>query len=388
MSPRISSLGLGRPLADSLYVNVTGDTMTGSLILNQADLEIRDQQGTAIGTTLGQIIFSGTDAISPWVHTVEVKWDQTLQDYYLRMRGGKVSGSEGILDVGQFAAARGVRATGNVFPAAGSTYDLGLASPYRWRDLRLSRDIYLDGQVYPADQVTKIGTSALGLHTVWFSDSRAGSNRERFRGCRINGFTYGDIYFGADDLYAGFYVQKTVQPGSTAVDHSGDITNLYQGDSTYPVVSLMYGITRVATGAPALPYNGVEIGAVGGCGLQLVGPSGGRTEHRVDSSRILHLGQINTNAAHNLTGIQINLSRAGTLAVYPGVTNSIELGTTSLRWKNLNFAGKLNPLSPQTYSVTNLSTDRTYDAAATSTAELANVLGTLIGDLRTLGLVL
>ena len=46
------------------------------------------------------------------------------------------------------------------------------------------------------------------------------------------------------------------------------------------------------------------------------------------------------------------------------------------------------PFAPPTYSVTNLTTDRTYDANATSTAELADVLGTLIADLRSYGLVL
>ena len=40
-----------------------------------------------------------------------------------------------------------------------------------------------------------------------------------------------------------------------------------------------------------------------------------------------------------------------------------------------------------TYTATNVSTDRSYDANATSTDELADVLGTLIADLRTAGIV-
>jgi hypothetical protein len=39
------------------------------------------------------------------------------------------------------------------------------------------------------------------------------------------------------------------------------------------------------------------------------------------------------------------------------------------------------------YTVTNVTTDRTYDANATSTAELADVLGTLIADLTSYGLL-
>lgn len=53
----------------------------------------------------------------------------------------------------------------------------------------------------------------------------------------------------------------------------------------------------------------------------------------------------------------------------------------------IGFFGVTPATRATTYSVTNLTTDRTYDANATSTAELADVLGTLIADLRTYGLV-
>jgi hypothetical protein len=39
------------------------------------------------------------------------------------------------------------------------------------------------------------------------------------------------------------------------------------------------------------------------------------------------------------------------------------------------------------YAASNVTPDRTYDAASTTTGELANVLGTLIADLRTKGLI-
>ena len=41
----------------------------------------------------------------------------------------------------------------------------------------------------------------------------------------------------------------------------------------------------------------------------------------------------------------------------------------------------------QTYTITNVTPDRSYDADATTTAELADTLGTLISDLRAVGLV-
>ncbi len=39
-----------------------------------------------------------------------------------------------------------------------------------------------------------------------------------------------------------------------------------------------------------------------------------------------------------------------------------------------------------TYTISNLSEDRTYDANSTSTAELADILGTLISDLADQGI--
>jgi hypothetical protein len=45
------------------------------------------------------------------------------------------------------------------------------------------------------------------------------------------------------------------------------------------------------------------------------------------------------------------------------------------------------PASPATYTPTNVTTDRSYDADSTTTAELADVLGTLIADLQSIGLI-
>lgn len=57
----------------------------------------------------------------------------------------------------------------------------------------------------------------------------------------------------------------------------------------------------------------------------------------------------------------------------------------------INEANEITRLSwpaPQTYAASNVTTDRTYDANSTSTDELADVLGTLIADLRARGQVL
>lgn len=52
------------------------------------------------------------------------------------------------------------------------------------------------------------------------------------------------------------------------------------------------------------------------------------------------------------------------------------------------FNGTTPPASLGTYTVTNLTTDRTYDADTVAVAELADIVGTLIADLRAQGIVL
>jgi len=64
------------------------------------------------------------------------------------------------------------------------------------------------------------------------------------------------------------------------------------------------------------------------------------------------------------------------------------------RWANqlvnqleLNLSSTNLAASKDRYTITNVTADRTYDADSTSTAELADVLGTLINDLRERGLI-
>jgi hypothetical protein len=45
------------------------------------------------------------------------------------------------------------------------------------------------------------------------------------------------------------------------------------------------------------------------------------------------------------------------------------------------------PSSPGAYSVSNVTTDRTYDADSTTLDELADILGTLLADLQALGII-
>jgi hypothetical protein len=79
-----------------------------------------------------------------------------------------------------------------------------------------------------------------------------------------------------------------------------------------------------------------------------------------------------------LDGASGDITAAGSIEIDGALNHD---GTT------VGFFGVAPATRPTTYTVTNLSTDRAYDANATTTAELADVLGTLIEDLRTMGLV-
>jgi hypothetical protein len=95
------------------------------------------------------------------------------------------------------------------------------------------------------------------------------------------------------------------------------------------------------------------------------------------------------NAAEN-AGVRLiigtNTNSGGIALVKNGLVTEIKLGDSSA-YSELK-ASKFTLSSQQTYTATNVSTDRSYDANATTTDELADVLGTLIADLRTAGLVL
>lgn len=68
-----------------------------------------------------------------------------------------------------------------------------------------------------------------------------------------------------------------------------------------------------------------------------------------------------------------------------GSTTGTQIGTASTQ--KLGFFGATPVVQPAAYTPTNVTPDRAFDADLTTTAELADVLGTLIADLQALGLI-
>ena len=122
-------------------------------------------------------------------------------------------------------------------------------------------------------------------------------------------------------------------------------------------------------------------------------PIGSATQ--VESARLTDRGNltIGANPGQPSTGTQAVIFADGTapssLATNTAGVYADDVSGT-VQMFAIDEAGATTRLTwgtPQTYVESNVTTDRTYDANATSLDELADVLGTLIGDLRARGVV-
>lgn len=117
---------------------------------------------------------------------------------------------------------------------------------------------------------------------------------------------------------------------------------------------------------------------------------------------ILAIANGGTNSSTSLSNSRIMVSSAGTIVEAAALTNGqLLIGSTAAApvaaaltqgsaITITNAAGSITVAlsgSAQTYTETNVTTDRSYDADLTTLAEVADVLGTLIADLRGRGVV-
>jgi len=120
------------------------------------------------------------------------------------------------------------------------------------------------------------------------------------------------------------------------------------------------------------PGIGLRIRPGAGAGENIICSVGKIIETRATAKQTT---AININANGEEVGLShIRFEKVGT------VTYLVDAGTDT---RIIDCQGEGN----ETYTETNVLTDRTYDADATTTDELADVLGTLIADLRAKGIV-
>lgn len=162
------------------------------------------------------------------------------------------------------------------------------------------------------------------------------------------------------------------------------ITGRYQGDTTNKDVNIV-GCTSNNNGTElANNYSGFYID--GYRNISLVGCQA----HDYQSTKTQQRGiRANTNAF--TSGISIHScdfsSNIASIGILIDTTYLNHVNFKDGEGSKLGFYGKTGILKPSTYTVSNVTTDRTYDANATTIDEISDVLGTLITDLKNIGII-
>lgn len=137
-------------------------------------------------------------------------------------------------------------------------------------------------------------------------------------------------------------------------------------------------ITLQGTGAAIeLRRNGTSLDLVNVSSTSMQATSGTQKALSIDPV-------INQSSAAGYTALLINPSETTTGS---GAKLLLDAQVGSVSKFKIDRTGKITTPLAQTYTVSNTSTTRSYNAAAPTLAEIANTLATLIADLRALGLV-
>lgn len=166
-------------------------------------------------------------------------------------------------------------------------------------------------------------------------------------------------------------------------------------------------IANLTDGGGGATIRGVQSSMNNGLFIEQLGtaPSEHLSEFRIGST-LAHLGDTDTNLAFTTDTINFNANGVNILRMFSnGATDFVSVnpllndvdffvngdtGTlirTDAAIDGLGFHGVTPVALSAAYTVTNDSTDRTYDANATTLDEIADVLGTLIADLQAKGLI-
>jgi hypothetical protein len=189
------------------------------------------------------------------------------------------------------------------------------------------------GDLYPVGPGgMNLGQDANGIFQIWLHDGLSSGPNLAASGL-VARFTGGDMAVGVDNIYPGYYVQKTVVHNSTATDSSDDYTNLYQGDVGYPRIALMYDIEHQAS-----PLNGCVIGDA------TTEPPAMYWGAITDQGFYLRLNKTDQKMVMRSSAwaLYLEIGLAGTdPAVRPDTDDLIDLGDSanSLRWRNLYLTG-------------------------------------------------
>lgn len=291
---------------------------------------------------------------------------------------------------------------------------------------------YEAGPLYLKSMIVQEQTGdAAARGTIHILNNNASNNTNAtLSDSRLQVAADGTVTVVSDLIVNNNLVAKTRLVGSTAV--GGSLTIESTSDATKGVINIAnHAVPRVAVGPSPTGVGALEIRGV--LNVDSDGLAAGNNV-LIDADAAFEAGLIfekdnsgkwqlyvpgSSNNfyfySHTFSDFVLTLAGAGNVGI--GTTSYPSSGTkglvfgdgTALATMGSNTAGlyaddvagtvnmfgiaedgtvtRLTYGTPQTYAESNVTTDRTYDANATSLDEIADVLGTLIGDLRARGIV-
>lgn len=199
------------------------------------------------------------------------------------------------------------------------------------------------------DNVYDIGSSTKTIRKVFLSAaSGVVTSRSGVRGLHSY-HADGDIFVGEDNVYPGYYVQKTVVTNSGNTGSADDYTNLYQGNSLYPMIEVNYTVGTASLFGGV--YPNVRVGATsfgyydsgsarGGGGIVIHGRAIGA--YMYVASQTGQFAFTVAQASKSSPFPEIAFGGTGIVRVSPIASATIDLGSTTLKWKSAHFSATVN----------------------------------------------
>lgn len=184
--------------------------------------------------------------------------------------------------------------------------------------------------------------------------------------------------------------------GQLVIGKTGDVRgklHLYDSGSSVSAVIGVQGDSTTTTPTASLAFRTRDVSTDLGSSAEIVvGRDGNYSAVGVRSANMqfwVEAGDTLTEAARfdstlNFT-LKGDLSMTDAKNVVVGTTTGTKIGTATTQ--KLGFWNATPVVRPAAYTTTNVTTDRDYDANATTLDEVADVLGTLIADLKSIGLI-
>lgn len=275
---------------------------------------------------------------------------------------------------------------------------------------KLQRRLF-QGNILPeTDGDCRLGAPGQAFKSMYFAKPAVGTTtRANFAGLIFADDTAGDLYVGQEPENPGYYIQKATK----ADDASSVATNLFQGSwgtgatPLYPALEVQWnvgdgniftsyspagedGASYIRRGVTTFgSYSSASGGGGGGLlvGVRVNAAAGTLLCHD-ESNKRFYIRTISGTAAKTATHItSIGLGGLRVVDVVPLTDNQIDLGSTSLNWKDLHLSGSAGfhgtapPTQPSAYTQTYSTATRTHSnpTAATLTDSSGGTAGQTIG---------